>query len=150
VPLGVATLHEKFADVADDSARFALMSWFFEEQIADFKPYLDVPASEGEGFQMIGTSGTVTTVGAAHLGLKRYDRRKVDGMHLSSQSIDEVIGRFLKLGPEGRRRDIGLGTRPVGTDHVGRRDPSDAVAGSGRPSRCGSPTGGCARACCSR
>jgi len=68
-----------------------------------------VPASEGEGFQMIGTSGTVTTVGAAHLGLKRYDRRKVDGMHLSSQSIDEVIGRFLKLGPEGRRRDIGLG-----------------------------------------
>ena len=29
---------------------------------------------------MIGTSGTVTTVGAAHLGLRRYDRRKVDGM----------------------------------------------------------------------
>jgi exopolyphosphatase/guanosine-5'-triphosphate,3'-diphosphate pyrophosphatase len=48
-------------------------------------------------------------VGAAHLGLKRYDRRKVDGMHLTSLAIDEVIGRFLKLGPEGRRRDIGLG-----------------------------------------
>lgn len=109
VPLGVATLHEKFADVEDDSARFALMSWYFEEQISGFKPYLDIPASEGEAFQMIGTSGTVTTVGAAHLGLKRYDRRKVDGMHLTSLAIDEVIGRFLKLGPEGRRRDIGLG-----------------------------------------
>ena len=58
---------------------------------------------------MIGTSGTVTTVGAAHLGLRRYDRRKVDGMHLTSKAIDGVIGRFLRLGPEGRRNDIGLG-----------------------------------------
>jgi exopolyphosphatase / guanosine-5'-triphosphate,3'-diphosphate pyrophosphatase len=110
VPLGVATLHDRFADVADDSARFALMSWYFEEQIVGFKPYLDalVP-DDGEGFQMIGTSGTVTTVGAAHLGLRRYDRKKVDGMHLSVRAIDDVIARFLRLGPEGRRRDAGLG-----------------------------------------
>jgi exopolyphosphatase / guanosine-5'-triphosphate,3'-diphosphate pyrophosphatase len=110
VPLGVATLHDRYADVADDAARFALMSWFFEEQIASFTPYLDrvEPAPNG-AFQMIGTSGTVTTVGAAYLGLRRYDRRKVDGMHLSVRAIDEVIARFLRLGPEGRRRDIGLG-----------------------------------------
>jgi exopolyphosphatase/guanosine-5'-triphosphate,3'-diphosphate pyrophosphatase len=110
VPLGVATLHERYCDVAEDSARFALMSWYFEEQIASFKPYLGTLA-EGdiEGFQMIGTSGTVTTVGAAHLGLRRYDRRKVDGMRLSSAAIDAVIRRFLRLGPEGRRTDIGLG-----------------------------------------
>jgi exopolyphosphatase/guanosine-5'-triphosphate,3'-diphosphate pyrophosphatase len=95
--------------VADDSARYALMSWYFEEQITSFKPYLEDPAGPRGGFQMIGTSGTVTTVGAAHLGLKRYDRRKVDGMHLSSRAIDQVIGRFLRLGPEGRRSDIGLG-----------------------------------------
>ena len=107
VPLGVATLHERYTDVVDDAARFALMSWFFEEQITSFKPYLQGLA--GGGFQMIGTSGTVTTVGAAHLGLSRYDRRKVDGMHLSARAIDEVIGRFLRLGPEGRRTDIGLG-----------------------------------------
>lgn len=110
VPLGVATLHERYADVAEDTARFALMSWYFEERIAGFRPYIesrvgDDPAS----FQMIGTSGTVTTVGAAHLGLRRYDRRKVDGMTLSAQAIEEVIARFLRLGPEGRRNDIGLG-----------------------------------------
>lgn len=110
VPLGVATLHERYADVEDDSARFALMSWFFEEQITGFKPYLQAMSDQAGGcFQMIGTSGTVTTVGAAHLGLKRYDRRKVDGMHLTSKAIEEVIGRFLRLGPEGRRSDIGLG-----------------------------------------
>lgn len=109
VPLGVATLHERYADVADDSARFALMSWYFEEQIASFKPYLESLAVDPDAFQMIGTSGTVTTVGAAHLGLRRYDRRKVDGMRLTARAIDEVISRFLRLGPEGRRSDIGLG-----------------------------------------
>ncbi|CAN5744446.1 Ppx/GppA phosphatase family protein [soil metagenome] len=110
VPLGVATLHDRFADVEEDGARFALMSWFFEEQIAGFKPYLDEMIPDGgAGFQMIGTSGTVTTVGAAHLGLRRYDRRKVDGMHLSVEAIDGVIARFLRLGPEGRRQDVGLG-----------------------------------------
>lgn len=110
VPLGVATLHDRFADVSDDSARFALMSWYFEESIAGFKPYLDVPEpSPDGGFQMIGTSGTVTTVGAAHLGLRRYDRRKVDGMNLSAEAIEAVIARFLKLGPVGRRNDAGLG-----------------------------------------
>jgi exopolyphosphatase/guanosine-5'-triphosphate,3'-diphosphate pyrophosphatase len=110
VPLGVATLHERYADVADDGARFALMSWYFEESIASFKPYIEtLSEADAEGFQMIGTSGTVTTVGAAHLGLKRYDRRKVDGMRLTSKAIEEVIARFLRLGPEGRRCDIGLG-----------------------------------------
>jgi exopolyphosphatase / guanosine-5'-triphosphate,3'-diphosphate pyrophosphatase len=110
VPLGVATLHERFADVADDSARFALMSWYFEEQITSFKPYLrELSSEEHVGFQMIGTSGTVTTVGAAHLGLKRYDRRKVDGMCLTSRAVEDVITRFLRLGPEGRRNEIGLG-----------------------------------------
>jgi exopolyphosphatase/guanosine-5'-triphosphate,3'-diphosphate pyrophosphatase len=109
VPLGVATLHDSFADVAEDAARFALMSWFFEEQLAAFGPYLDPPKAAGAAFQMIGTSGTVTTVGAAHLGLRRYDRRKVDGMSLSATAIEAVIQRFLRLGPEGRRNDAGLG-----------------------------------------
>jgi len=109
VPLAVATLHERYADVADDSARFALMSWYFEERIAGFKPYLETLAQDPAAFQMIGTSGTVTTLGAAHLGLRRYDRRKVDGMSLSAQSIEAVIARFLRLGPAGRRCDIGLG-----------------------------------------
>ena len=39
VPLGVATLKDQFVDVEDDAARFALMSWFFEENLANFSPY---------------------------------------------------------------------------------------------------------------
>ena len=107
VPLGVATLRDQFNDVQDDAARYALMSWFFEENLADFAPYKDEQAREG--FQIVGTSGTVTTVAASHLGLKRYDRNKVDGLRMSSDQIDKVINGYLELGPEGRRKDPRIG-----------------------------------------
>lgn len=110
VPLGVATLHERYRDVIEDSARFALMSWLFEEHIAKFAPYnaSDFPRLLN-GFQVIGTSGTVTTVGAAHLGLQRYDRSKVDGLKMCSTEVDAVVEQFLRLGPEGRRNHPGIG-----------------------------------------
>ncbi|NOD91425.1 Ppx/GppA family phosphatase [Ruegeria sp. HKCCD4884] len=107
VPLGVATLRDQFHDVEDDAARFALMSWYFEENLADFAPYKDEQTREG--FQIVGTSGTVTTVAASHLGLKRYDRTKVDGLRMTSDQIDKVIRGYLELGPHGRRRDPRIG-----------------------------------------
>ncbi len=107
VPLGVATLKDQFIDVEDDAARFALMSWFFEENLASFSPYnAEAPRA---GFQIIGTSGTVTTVAASFLGLKRYDRTKVDGLLMTSVQIDTVIRDYLMLGPEGRRTDPRIG-----------------------------------------
>jgi len=108
VPLGVATLRELFGDVEDDAARFALMSWHFEEQLASFSPYNTAQAPR-EGFQIIGTSGTVTTVAASYLGLRRYDRTKVDGLQMTSDQIDFVIRDYLALGPEGRRTDPRIG-----------------------------------------
>ena len=107
VPLGVATLKDQFGDVEDDSARFALMSWFFEEQLGPFSPYhAQAPRA---GFQIIGTSGTITTVAASWLGLRRYDRAKVDGLQMTSTQIDAVIRDYLVLGPEGRRTDPRIG-----------------------------------------
>ena len=107
VPLGVATLRDQFYDVTDDAARFALMSWFFEENLAEFAPYKLEHLRER--FQIVGTSGTVTTVAASHLGLRRYDRTKVDGLRMTSDQIDTVIRRYLAMGPEGRRRDPRIG-----------------------------------------
>jgi exopolyphosphatase/guanosine-5'-triphosphate,3'-diphosphate pyrophosphatase len=109
IPLGVATLKDMYSDVADDGARFALMSWYFEEKLAGFSPYENAADQAREGFQIIGTSGTVTTVAASHLGLKRYDRNKVDGLRMTSDQIDRVINEYLSLGPEGRRRDPRIG-----------------------------------------
>ena len=107
VPLGVATLRDNFRDVEDDHARFALMSWFFEENLSAFAPTASEQAREG--FQIIGTSGTVTTVAASHLKLRRYERSKVDGLRMTSDQIDSVIREYLSLGPEGRRADPRIG-----------------------------------------
>ncbi len=107
VPLGVATLRDQFRDVEDDAARYALMSWYFEEKLQTFAPASLIQAREG--FQIIGTSGTVTTVAASHLGLRRYDRARVDGLTMTSDQIDRVIHTYLKLGPEGRRSDPRIG-----------------------------------------
>ena len=108
VPLGVATLRDQFNDVEDDAARFALMSWFFEENLQDFTPYQS--AQPQERFQIVGTSGTVTTVAASHLGLKRYDRTKIDGLRMTSEQIDKVIHSYLAMGPTGRRSDPRIGS----------------------------------------
>ncbi|WP_457646447.1 Ppx/GppA phosphatase family protein [Profundibacter sp.] len=107
VPLGVATLRDIFDDVDDDAARFALMSCHFEENLEGFSPFESEQAKEG--FQIVGTSGTVTTVAASHLGLRRYDRNKVDGLRMTSGEIDAVVRDYLLLGPEGRRRDPRIG-----------------------------------------
>jgi exopolyphosphatase/guanosine-5'-triphosphate,3'-diphosphate pyrophosphatase len=107
VPLGVATLRDQFQDVEDDAGRFAMMSWYFEEHLAEFAPYAEEQLREG--FQIVGTSGTVTTVAASHLGLRRYDRTKVDGLRMTSDQIDAVIREYLDLGPAGRRADPRIG-----------------------------------------
>jgi exopolyphosphatase/guanosine-5'-triphosphate,3'-diphosphate pyrophosphatase len=83
------------------------MSWYFEENLMNFSPYDREQVKDG--FQIIGTSGTITTVAASHLGLKRYDRTKVDGLRMTSEQIDTVIRDYLTLGPTGRRKDPRIG-----------------------------------------
>lgn len=47
--------------------------------------------------QLIGTSGTITTLAAVQLGLKRYDRSKVDGCVISRSAIKDVIRRLVRM-----------------------------------------------------
>jgi len=51
---------------------------------------------------MLGTSGTVTTLAAVHLGLRRYDRRKVDGLSLPFEVIQSVSRMLRGLDDAGR------------------------------------------------
>lgn len=109
VPLGVATLKDQYQDVDNGKARFALMSCHFEEMLDNFLPYQKDLLRKGEKFQIVGTSGTVTTVAASHLGLRVYDRARVDGLRLTSEQVDRVIEHYLRLGSDGRRRDPCIG-----------------------------------------
>lgn len=107
IPSGVATLHQRFEDVGEDRARFALMSWYFEEMMAGFRPVAE--AMPALGLQLIGTSGTVTTIAAAHLGLQRYSRDRVDGRWMTMRVVEDVIESFLAMGRPGRLRMPAIG-----------------------------------------
>ena len=52
-------------------------------------------AAMAPNFHLLGTSGTVTTVGGIHLGLERYDRRRVDGLWMRDDEITTVMDRLL-------------------------------------------------------
>jgi exopolyphosphatase/guanosine-5'-triphosphate,3'-diphosphate pyrophosphatase len=52
-------------------------------------------AERAPQFHLLGTSGTVTTVGGIHLGLQRYDRRRVDGLWMQSAEIGAVLDRLI-------------------------------------------------------
>ena len=46
---------------------------------------------------LLGTSGTVTTIAGVHLGLPRYDRRRVDGCWMSDDEVTGVVERLLAM-----------------------------------------------------
>jgi len=52
--------------------------------------------------QVIGSSGTTTTVAAIHQELPYYDRGQVDGYVLPYQSIQKIAHMLIKLGPRER------------------------------------------------
>jgi len=109
VPMGVSTLHERFASTGDDNQRFAAMSSHFEEHLAPFIPYRkDNRAALTRRLQIIGVSGTATTFGALHLGLHTYDRSKVDGLWLPARRAAEVTERLLEQGANSEL-DRGIG-----------------------------------------
>ena len=60
------------------------------ELLLDFA-LVAAPAGRAHNFHLLGTSGTVTTVGGIHLGLARYDRRRVDGMWMRNGEISTVM-----------------------------------------------------------
>jgi exopolyphosphatase/guanosine-5'-triphosphate,3'-diphosphate pyrophosphatase len=101
-PVGVATLHDRFAHLSEPRARFDAMSECFEALVGDFGPYgTRGRAAEGR-LQIIGASGTVTTIAGAHLGLRRYDRSRVDGMWLPFDGAERIIDGLLDLDDEAR------------------------------------------------
>ena len=103
VPLGVSTLHDLFAEFADPEQRFAAMSRHFEQHLASFAPFRgDDRAELARRLQIIGVSGTATTFGALHLGLRTYDRSRVDGLWLSRGSAAAVADRLVAMTGEER------------------------------------------------
>jgi exopolyphosphatase/guanosine-5'-triphosphate,3'-diphosphate pyrophosphatase len=89
---GVVTLAERFdrdrIGVADFEAMVALIA----AELAPFAlTHRLAEAARDADVQLLGTSGTVTTIAGVHLSLPRYDRSKVDGIGLSVEAVRRVV-----------------------------------------------------------
>ena len=100
LPVGVVTLSESFGDGAEEQAYRCMVELVGRMAESSGMP----PPANGDAhsIQMLGTSGTVTTLAAIHLGLRRYDRRRVDGVQVSFAALADVAERLRRLDRAGR------------------------------------------------
>jgi len=103
LPYGVVGLAER--QTACDGA----LDWYdaiaaeVAELLEPFEARHQIRRRIAEGaVQMLGSSGTVTTLAGLHLALPRYDRASVDGTHLTFEAIDRVSRHLAKLPPQAR------------------------------------------------
>ena len=92
----------------------------------------------GSRFHLLGTSGTVTTLAGVHLGLERYDRRRVDGLWMDSANVDAMVEKLLSWDFQARVANACIGA-----------DRADLVLGRLRHPR-GDPRGLAVRAAARR
>ena len=98
LPEGVVTIAETFGGVQVDEATFLAMRLHIRPMIEAFAAELElrfghVPTPD----HLLGTSGTVTTISGMQMGLRRYDRSRVDGSWLLHDDIVEVTAKLLAM-----------------------------------------------------
>jgi exopolyphosphatase/guanosine-5'-triphosphate,3'-diphosphate pyrophosphatase len=103
LPVGVVTLAERYGGTDVDASLFEAM---VSEVVALLEPFEAEHRlrqhMERKSVHLLGTSGTVTTVAGVHLGLARYDRRRVDGCWLEVGQARAVTQRLLAASHAGR------------------------------------------------
>lgn len=98
VPDGVVTLAERFGLGAVPSSAYEQIMAHVDGYLASFDAANGISKAIVENkVQMLGTSGTVTTLGGIHLGLPRYNRKKVDGLVLGHDVIHEISTKLASM-----------------------------------------------------
>ena len=103
LPLGVISLAERYGGGRLQAEIYRAMVGEVRQALERFEARHQVGKAVSEGrVQMLGTSGTVTTLAAVRHGLRRYDRRRVDGCRLGLDPVRETIDRICEMSYEQR------------------------------------------------
>jgi len=95
---GVMNLSEKFGGNAFAEVYFDEMVNSLVKQLGAFDRKNKIgDAIGGNAAQLLSTSGTVTTLAAIHLKLPRYERAKVDGLHIELTHLREATRYILSM-----------------------------------------------------
>ena len=98
LPRGVVSLAESHGSDIISRSVYDAMVTEIGELLAPFEDTHRITDHIAAGdVQMLGASGTVTTMAGVHLELPRYDRAQVDGIMLSFDEIDKVSARLQGL-----------------------------------------------------
>ncbi|MBC2885582.1 Ppx/GppA family phosphatase [Ochrobactrum sp. CM-21-5] len=96
LPVGVVTLAERFGGRHVTAESFEAMVGHVTELLSGFaERHCLGNLATSPRFHLLGTSGTVTTLAGIHLGLERYDRRRVDGMWMGADDVTQMTSRLL-------------------------------------------------------
>ncbi|MGZ3365467.1 MAG: Ppx/GppA phosphatase family protein [Caulobacteraceae bacterium] len=111
IPIGVVTLAERFPeDDADRGAWYRAMVEAMKADIAACREAEVVRSAFDSGqAHLVGTSGAITSLAGLHLGLKRYDRRRVDGLWMSRGDCEATADRLLSVDVKGRAAEPCIG-----------------------------------------
>lgn len=91
VPLGVVNLTERYGGDCFTAETYEAMVAEVAAHLRPFEAAHGIARETAAGaVQMLGTSGTVTTLAGVHLGLARYDRSVVDGCYLDFATIRSI------------------------------------------------------------
>ncbi len=111
IPYGVVSLTEKHGDVSVSPAAYAGMIADVAEHVKAFEETHHIFQEIKKGrVQMLGTSGTVTTLAGVLFGLPRYNRRRVDGAWLQTSKILKICDRLAASDYDARASEPCIGT----------------------------------------
>jgi exopolyphosphatase/guanosine-5'-triphosphate,3'-diphosphate pyrophosphatase len=103
LPFGVVTLTDRFGGAEVSPATYRAMVAETIAALAPFERTQDILRHVRTGrVQMLGSSGTVTTLAGIHLALPRYTRALVDGSVLTFEQISVVSTHLAGLDLAGR------------------------------------------------
>ncbi|NKB48511.1 MAG: Ppx/GppA family phosphatase [Alphaproteobacteria bacterium] len=108
LPCGVVTLSEKFEAVENAQGEVSLDAYVavcdhVSELLEPFEREFDIATHVAAGrVQMVGASGTVTTITGVLLDLPRYNRARVDGHALTFDEIIQGRNQLMALNRSGR------------------------------------------------
>lgn len=110
LPYGVVTISEAFAGHEMSTVEYSSVFERTQNILAEFEERYHInEAISNQEIQVIGTSGTVTVLGAVHLKLPRYNRSAVDGIAISAPDVAATINKIKTMGSEGRYKHPCIG-----------------------------------------
>ena len=110
LPYGVVTVSEAFPNHEMTDLAYNTIIDRTHKILEEFETKNNIrEAIANQEIQVLGTSGTVTVLGAVHLNLPRYNRSAVDGLALSVQDVERTIAKIKRMGDEGRRKHACIG-----------------------------------------